>query len=617
MRLADEIMSDIEHDWLAQDKNRTVLWVTHDYHLAAKHADRLLVLVPQGSHGHTENRLCCVPNPRDEAQIRDWVYGKQPFPGLQPASDDREEPRQASGPRSRGMGKAMQRHAHPPFYRSGQHELRLAAKLAVGEMFSRRHGIERVARGNRLNLWLARTDPQENLEKNKGFWGAIAHGYADYASGIVLGVSALLITLAVFAWLVNDRIYQENLASPLNCQALLTGKAGEAGRSVSAAVIDMLSKRPWQSSRQSTDFQPRPGFAYAQSSCQSGPAAFGRRNLRTWPVGILQGGNCVDTRFNAQLLITHPNEPLLDEVSIAPPHPRHSSNVEKQAVLSELLLDPNHFPGDDIYLSRRVLEKVKRNTGIDTVTELCLIDSVDEDFNDAENHYPLSVGAVVEEIPSSRRGGYDAMISDETYRRVAQRFRIPEDFYTNVVVYFDPEQVETVKRYFLPNAGDKVAGDKRQWFVNNDIFERIEQILRNAKAVRIFIVFLSGAIGAIVVIYLINSATQFLEMHKKALAVLLSFGVRDSLLVKLTSVRILLNFHIWFFFLLILCASALGFAAWLGWYPSGIGKESMGTMMAMAVAISWAAVIGISLVVAKWAIWRWRKKTKSLSQHLA
>nr|VFK20546.1 MAG: hypothetical protein BECKLPF1236A_GA0070988_102655 [Candidatus Kentron sp. LPFa] len=69
----------------------------------------------------------------------------------------------------------------------------------MGEIFSRRHGIDRVTRGNRLNLWLARADPREKPEKSRGFLGALAHGYADYASGIVLGLSALLITLAVFA----------------------------------------------------------------------------------------------------------------------------------------------------------------------------------------------------------------------------------------------------------------------------------------------------------------------------------------------------------------------------------------------------------------------------------
>nr|VFK20545.1 MAG: hypothetical protein BECKLPF1236A_GA0070988_102654 [Candidatus Kentron sp. LPFa]VFK34218.1 MAG: hypothetical protein BECKLPF1236C_GA0070990_102534 [Candidatus Kentron sp. LPFa] len=287
--------------------------------------------------------------------------------------------------------------------------------------------------------------------------------------------------------------------APLNCQAVLTGKAGDAGRSVEASAINDLSKRPWRSSRHTADFQPRPGFAYAQSSCKSGPAAFGRRNLRTWPMGILRDGDCIDTRFNAQLLITLPNEPLLAEVPVVT-NQTDASEAGKQSTLSELLLDPNYFIGDDIYVSQEMHDALKENTGIDEFMELCLIDSVDDDPNDAENHYPLFVRAIVEEIPSSRRGGYHAMISDETYRRIAQRFRIPEDFYTNAVVYFDPERVKTVKRYFLPDANrsynDVDGGDAQRWFVNNDIFERIERILRNAQAVRIFILFLSGAIGS-------------------------------------------------------------------------------------------------------------------------
>nr|VFK64649.1 MAG: ABC-type lipoprotein export system, ATPase component [Candidatus Kentron sp. TC] len=625
-RLADEIMRDIKHGWLARDRTRTVLWVTHDYPLAAEYADRVLVLVPQEGGNHAGNRLYCVPNPHDEAQIRAWVYGEKSFPGLQAASDDAEEIRSTSvEEKPRGMGKiavgeggriGCRVHRLAPF----RNELRLATKLAVGEMFSRRHGIERMTRGNRLDLWLARTDPREKPEKGRGFWGAIAHGYADYASGIVLGLSALLITLAVFAWFLNERIYEENLASPLNCQAVLTGKAGEAGRSVEAGAIDILSKRPWWPSRDAADLQPKPGFAYAQSSCKSGPAAFGRRNLRTWPVGISRDGDCIDTRFNAQLLITLPNEPLLAEAPIVA-NSVDANEVGKQTTLSELLLDPDYFPGDDIYVSQEMHDVLKKNTGTDGFMELCLIDSVDDDLNDAENHYLLSVRAVVEEIPSSRQGGYDAMISDETYRRIAQRFRIPEDFYTNAVVYFDPERVETIKRYFLPDAnrstGDITAGSVRRWFVNNDVFERIERILRNAQAVRIFILFLSGAIGSIVFIYLVNSALQFLEMNKRALAVLLSFGVRESLLVKSMSVRILINFHMWFPFLLVLGGLCLGRATWFGWLSFETCSSDMGPMMARAITISWIAVVAISLLVARLAVWNWRRKTKSLSRHLA
>nr|VFK34220.1 MAG: hypothetical protein BECKLPF1236C_GA0070990_102536 [Candidatus Kentron sp. LPFa] len=43
----------------------------------------VLVLTPQDGGNHAGNRLYCVPNPRDEAEIRAWVYGEKPFPGLQ------------------------------------------------------------------------------------------------------------------------------------------------------------------------------------------------------------------------------------------------------------------------------------------------------------------------------------------------------------------------------------------------------------------------------------------------------------------------------------------------------------------------------------------------------
>nr|VFK24165.1 MAG: hypothetical protein BECKLPF1236A_GA0070988_104061 [Candidatus Kentron sp. LPFa]VFK35754.1 MAG: hypothetical protein BECKLPF1236C_GA0070990_104172 [Candidatus Kentron sp. LPFa] len=106
-------------------------------------------------------------------------------------------------------------------------------------------------------------------------------------------------------------------------------------------------------------------------------------------------------------------------------------------------------------------------------------------------------------------------------------------------------------------------------------------------------------------------------MNKRALAVLLSFGVRKNLLVKLMSMRILINFHLWFPFLLVLSGLCLSLARWSGWLPFKIDVSDIGPMTAQAIMFSWIAVITISLLVARLAVWHWRKKTKSLSQHLA
>ena len=297
--LAADLMVRIKRRWLAPGSTTTILWVTHDLALAASCADQVLVLTPHGIQNYLERRLDCVENPRDVAVISDWVYGRKAFPGLGPIGGGTTEPTcrsedAASTARDAAATKFM------TASRQKRLELRIATRIAIGEMFSNRIGIEKLRRDRGLVAWLARTDPRDRIEPSddagcenfdasdagpqggRRSWAplrvaawawrcacgvltrrlAFLRSYSDFPSGIVLWLSATLIALALLALQLNERVYDQTLKEPLTCQVDATGRAGDSGRPPDAYDLGRLAERPWRpvlaSGPEREQFEPLP-----------------------------------------------------------------------------------------------------------------------------------------------------------------------------------------------------------------------------------------------------------------------------------------------------------------------------------------------------------------------
>ena len=584
--------------------SRTMIWVTHDYGLACRFADALVVMAPGGPmpglraplelHG-----LAPAVTPADiEAWLRagrvpDEVLAHQRPPSPVGAPG---RPTDAGEPRTRDAAV----HGVDAF----------DAAPAAGRLAAARHVGANMRAGVRLSWMEAFRDAPAGLASRLGALG-LPLRFTHLVRALQLAAVLALILIVTHGRQAVVDYFDAALADPSLRHVIVQQNVRELRRSViDAASLAALDESigTGASPRDADELIEAGGPGAGEVGARAERRGFGRftEAVDVYP----EGADDIAPGYIAEAFVgvLEKAEPVYATLEVLPLGDGlpgcAAEGVER--VPPGALIDY----ADELVLiaSRRYVDEAARMFGVD----LCAEPRVD--LWDAGDPLTFRIAGVVDRLPADGYERFDAILQADVWRTWVSRVGKPQfDSYSRAAVYFDRDDHARVLD----------ALRARAFAFDEEIVSKFERLMTTAASLRntfVAITWLSLGVAVTVAAGLIWS---YLSQNAKAIALLRAHGAWRAPLVAAIPFQLTLTF------LYSLAALGLAVLAWnalasIAAVRAAIGRATGGAVEAAPIdarllvdslptlALTWAAVVGVGLA----SLLAWRLLHPSLAHEL-
>jgi ABC-type lipoprotein export system ATPase subunit len=537
---AERLMKWVQ-DWKNANPYRTAIWVTHDADLVAKFADGILVL---GTDVGQSGTLRPIFNPENSDTIRNWVQN----PSSAPISSEQVaaiEPSCASNRRTVALSVEVPFAGRPPSKTS------IGLRLAISEMCAKRRESTTIKKEQPFANWLASVEREPSRSPFSSLLAAV-RAFSDLPQLISL-ICAIVIAASIVAAIRYGFVAYDNVMSdPRNCHVVVTGSIAAAAPSDAASNPSQLkavelnsdlvekSRNRSQWEPKNRVVQPTVGFEYAPADCKSGDGAFGRRDFQPWEIGFVdsdsdppkeQQANCQGIESTFRMMVTEPNEPLLQTIKFV------GATESQYRTVADYFFDPTVFSNKEIFITRTLADALRSYLAKnqpqakarfqDLPVELCLMNVA------VGQHEVFRLAGVVDGLPAPRITKYDFLITESNYQTMARGARIPAVF-SQVVFYFDPSNISGIERFLADNG---------LVFIH-DSLDLLKRQISGYKLLSGVFLFFIVVVMNYIFITCVSNVQIYLKSSGASLAVLRSFGFDHLWLRRVVLCRQLLLFGI-------------------------------------------------------------------------
>jgi hypothetical protein len=503
-KLSEDIIEYLKN-WCRERDDRTVIWVTHDVHLAARYADQVIVL----RNGRLLADLTWPqPNPRDPQMLRNWIDGNPvPFNGA-------------------GESAAMDKKTivQPRVAFTTSSEDRRPDKDAVSPLgVWIRIGISQILDGPQSDRvrWLRQlTSVAPITSKEDESWPPLAAYWNTFGAKLSACMLSLLVATVAVLSIAVDRMSQtlrDRLASPTLNPVVVSSRASITNR----ALADL-----------------RDSLGETHPEVLNGLSIFGRYELpgRRVTLPISQQG---ETNANPCSARRSPDAMLLDIAGIDP----------AESMLARLVAEPaaSHLTVDldlrvdgmwPALLSKSARDRLRNLQGApEQIQAICVGNGL--------TWISAKVASVLQDPPRSRNGPYDVILSGSLLRDYGQI--TDKNLYQTAAVYFsaDPALSGIIVRRVreLASQTHDLPNTKLVQSLSNEAgFERIAAALDSTRSSETLISVLTGVFGTVIALILLVFISQHFEVNLKAICVSMAFGAGFRGIVAIQLTRLLLIF---------------------------------------------------------------------------
>jgi ABC-type lipoprotein export system ATPase subunit len=500
-RLAEEIIGHLRR-WSDPATDRTIIWVTHDVHLAARFSDTVVVM----REGRlAEGATWPQENPGEPSILRGWIDGGALAGCVTPPSSV-AKPRELESPAVRpAVPKSVRAEAA-----SGWSKCAFWMKIGVAQVFDGLGAdrIELLKKWTSVDVAQASTASPAGEEDRKGKSSVALQLFKCFnARGTVVRL-ALFVTLMIVLWAELDGLtwnIRSSLLSPTLNPVVISSRATINDSAVGEA---------------------RQMLAIQHAALPVLPDAFGRyefgsrrvARLRDNPAPAKQGNRCANpqNRWDKEILMDvaglDPGEPLLGRLS-----PAGNPNSPPTAPRT---LDRAADDMWSIWLSGHAQEKLVGVLGAAQETKLFCIE-LRGVWIDAE------LTGTFTEAARGRFGPYDVIMSAAQWRDFGVvRDR---DYYQSVAVYFEADPAQSRELVEVVRARAREISDPPntrlvQSLANEAAFERISAALERSMFSQIIVGFLGVVSLAVLVLVIWSYISENFQSNLKSICVALAFG---------------------------------------------------------------------------------------------
>ena len=509
--LAEEVIEHLKR-WSDPSTDRTVIWVTHDVHLAARFAD-VVVVMREGrlAKGVSWPQI----NPGESSVLRGWIDGGSIAGCVISRSSipERRAPELAAGRRTvSGPVRAE--------IASGWRKCAFWMKIGMAQVFDGPGAdrIERLKKWTSVDVAAAATAPLPGDDNREATSSEALQLFKCFNARWTVLRLALFVTLMIVLWAQLDGLAQ-NIRG-----ALLSPTLNPVIISSSATIDD------------SAVGEARQMMAIQRAGMPVLPDAFGRYEFGGRRMALL-GDNAAPTternrctkaqnRGNKEVLMEvaglDPDEPLLGRLSlVGDPNPS-SSKVHRFGRADDGIWS--------IWLSRHAQEKLVEIIGASRMTKLFCVE-LRGVWIDVE------LTGTFTETARGRFNPYDVIMSATQWRDFgAVRDR---DYYQSAAVYFDPDPAQSRELVQLVRSrADDPSPNVRllRSLANEAAFERISAALDRSMFLQIIVGFLGMVFLAVLVLVIWSYISENFQSNLKSICVALAFGAgfREIAIIQVT-----------------------------------------------------------------------------------
>jgi ABC-type lipoprotein export system ATPase subunit len=495
--LAEEVIHHLKR-WSDPSSDQTVIWVTHDVHLAARFAD-VVIVMREGriAEGVSWPQI----NPGESSVLRGWIDGG-PIAGCvtsRSSIPERRAPELAAGRRT--VPRPLQAEIA-----SGWRKCAFWMKIGVAQVFDGPGAdrIERLKKWTSVDVAAAAMAPPAGEDEATSS-EALQLFKCFNARWTVLRL-ALFVTLMIVLWAQLDGLAQNirgSLLSPTLNPVIISSRA----------TID-----------DSAVGEARQMMAIQRAGMPVLPDAFGRYEFGGRRMALLRDDSPPATERNrCTKAQNRGNKEVLMEVAGLDPD---------EALLGRLspVGDPNPSPSkvrpfdraDDgmwsIWLSRHAQERLVEVIGASRETKLFCVE-LRGVWIDVELTGTFTATA------RGRFNPYDVIMSGTRWRDFGVvRDR---DYYQSAAVYFDPDPAQSRELVQLVRSrADDPSPNVRllQSLANEAAFERISAALDRSMFLQIIVGFLGVVFLAVLVLVIWSYISENFQSNLKSICVALAFG---------------------------------------------------------------------------------------------
>ena len=538
--------------WRGEEVHRSIVWVTHDYKLAAEFADCVVVLSDGRMVVHDEGKPQPIPGDETEEKARtlhDWLIEyRTPEPKvLKPPG------RIAAGPTSR-TGYAL---------RAGVCELLSNARVPAKRVADLR-GLTSVG-GARAGFCAT--------------LAAAAAGFSKWGMVIKQLLLGLLILMAVVGASVLNDLYDAQTNDPRNC-VVTVGGSNIGDWRLSPERITELNRRPW-SDRRGPEPDARADAAAAKAGPSDGTAEAGcGYGKPVWPrrtehIGIApwapNAGGCDEDNalYPQEFLVADSREPIFRTVAM----------VGGKDRMSDLLA--GHRRDERRRYAYLTVEMLRIAFDLDP-SEAAALRLICLRLGGKWNE--VYVGGMAERLPTDRGYAFMGMISMDDYAFLQNE----PPLITRAAFYFAPDEIDALGAWLTPE--NLAAGDRPRFDLDN--FEKIRRLVTANAAIRAGMMFVVVLVFCVLFAVIASDVTAYISNYEKPLVVERSFGVGWGMLSSLMLVPIVLT---WLMSLVLILPVALVY--WFFVAPAASDAFDVPVAMLRSDALFWAIPL-VSLVVA-------------------
>jgi putative ABC transport system ATP-binding protein len=568
---------------------RTVLWITHDLRLAAAIADAVLVLHRDNRDG-TIQPVCLPGSPEMDLEARTaalerWSYSRDAMITDEPplyrglASDARPLP---ASPRPRLARRLLVK-------------ADVVRKLGLSEVFSRRTAQRSEAVLDHVNpvLSVAGAPPGR-----RGLVAALAawlRSFGQWSSVLALALIMVLGSAGLSIYWLVDAHFERSVNDPRNCHLIV--KTARAQRLDRGSIIRRLSERPWRQSRPETGAMAAtiPSTFEApvitpRATCQSGDAAYGRRDARGWGIAMARDGVCPSVaQTHVRLLTADEYEPIWTQVKLI--SGGEAQGVDHRTALADYL-DAQFAANDSIFLSAdKAVELIEGDIAQLIGREVCLIDPTWPET------VKLKIKGIVDEVPSWQQNRFAGYIPNYTYDAFSHRVGLIQQP-THIALYFSSADVDEVEDYL------RLGGYS---FVSDNL-DKIRRLIASSTVFKGIVTGFLGLVGLLLGVLTAMSVQSYLDANAQSFALLKAFGMSWGLIYGILLVEIGVGWLIAAALVAVglFVTDLVGGTAWIRFDGLSLSADTAWVPYLAAAGGVWLLSALVSLVMT--LVWWWRNR---------